>query len=377
MAEDAPDHSPHLLLTAQRLRRLKRDRERQTVRWTNFENRVQSAPDSPERGFELALYYAVTGNEKRGREAVQWSLAHLCERRQAALVMDWADALASPDERRQLRNAACQPDAGSEIERLRNQLFLDISRQKVTDIDEAGKSAVLESIENGKFADARQLYAACEYLSAARTNLHVDLREDAKQFFLELPTEFVLALKPEAVEHPDWTTHIAALALVALDPNLEGSQYVQGWAMEDRQMIREGRGVAYEFLWADPYLPGVGYQNLDPWVYDSAGRLLARSDWTPNACWIDISTGGVQEENCPPKWRETVVSFGHLRLVPMTGPCTELPQRKNNETAIIWRLRPNHSITYVEDKQQRSAQADTAGLWRAPPNVGGKVCVAR
>jgi hypothetical protein len=47
--------SPRLLLTPQRLRRLQRDRARQTLRWQNFEARVQSVPDSPERGFELAL----------------------------------------------------------------------------------------------------------------------------------------------------------------------------------------------------------------------------------------------------------------------------------------------------------------------------------
>ena len=73
-AESTDVATPKLLLTPQRLRRLQRDRERQTVRWLNFENRVESVPESPERGFELALYYAVTHDEKQGREAVQWAL---------------------------------------------------------------------------------------------------------------------------------------------------------------------------------------------------------------------------------------------------------------------------------------------------------------
>ena len=55
------------LLTAQQLKRLGRDRERKTERWSNFQHRIDSAPDSPERGFELALYYAVTHDDQAGR----------------------------------------------------------------------------------------------------------------------------------------------------------------------------------------------------------------------------------------------------------------------------------------------------------------------
>ncbi len=94
------DQSPRLLLTPRLLRRLQRDRERQTVRWLNFEKRVQTVPDSPERGFELALYYAVTHDQQRGREAVGWALAHKCEWRQSALVIDWAGELISADQKR-------------------------------------------------------------------------------------------------------------------------------------------------------------------------------------------------------------------------------------------------------------------------------------
>ena len=39
---------------------------RKTERWTNFQHRINSAPDSPERGFELALYYAVTHDDQAG-----------------------------------------------------------------------------------------------------------------------------------------------------------------------------------------------------------------------------------------------------------------------------------------------------------------------
>ena len=44
------------------------DRQRQTPRWINFADRIENEPKSPERGFELALFYAVTGDESKGRE---------------------------------------------------------------------------------------------------------------------------------------------------------------------------------------------------------------------------------------------------------------------------------------------------------------------
>ncbi len=351
LAGQPPDFSTKALLTPQRLRRLQRDRERQTVRWVDFETRVQNAPDSPQRGFELALYYAVTHDEERGREAIQWALGH-CDRRQVMRVVDWCGDLMTPEERRKVTTAGC------------------IVRQT----DENGP---VQSLQDGKFTDARVLYAACERLIALRASREDDPREQAVQFFSKLPIEFLLSLRPEQVEHPDWMTHVAALALVAVDPNLEASQYLQGWAMEDRQMIREGPGVAYEFLWADPYLPGVGYQNLDPWVYDGSGRLFARTNWEAQACWIAISRRGVEEQNCPRQWREQPAQFGRMTLIPMTNRCVDLPPRKADGNVVLWRLKPDESVFYRDAKQQHSAHADATGMLWLSAEVQGKVCAAR
>jgi hypothetical protein len=339
--------TPSLLLTPQRLRRLQRDRQRQTVRWSNFETRVQSVPDSPERGFELALYYAVTHDQQRGREAVAWALAHPCDRRQFPLILDWCAELLSAEE-----------------------------RQKLSACPAPNTSALLSSLENGAFRDPRILYAACEYLINLRASRRPDPRQDHQQFFSQLPAEFLLSLKPAQIDHPDWMTHIAALALIAVDPNLEGSQYLQSWAIEDRQMLHDGPGVAYEFLWADPYLPGVGYENLDPWVYSHEGRLFARSGWNPDACWIAISNRGVEEENCPSGWRDKPAQFGRMTLIPMTARCQDLPHTSPNDTVILSRLSPGQSVSYREGKQQLSPHADPAGLLRLF-GAAGKVCLAR
>jgi hypothetical protein len=371
-------HSFQLLLTPKRLRRLQRDRERQTDRWVNFETRIESVADSRERGWELALYYAVTHDQARGREAIQWAIAHRCEQRQVALVLDWVSELIGEDDRQKLAAHTCF-DSGMRstpfVQSSRNALFQQIARGE--NASEAGDwKAIVTVLERGQFRDPEALYAACELLLAVRTTEHVDLRENAAGFFSILPSEFLLSLRPEDVQHPNWMAHVAALALVGLDPNMTGSQYLQGWAMEEQQTVREGPGVAYELLWADPYLPGIGYQNLDPWVYDPIGRLFARNSWDVNACWIGISSKGVEEEHCPPGWRNRVNSFGHMTLIPMTQECVQVPDRGNDNAAVIWQLPARQAIRFASGKQQESAQADAAGMWRLPANAGGKICVA-
>ena len=142
-------------------------------------------------------------------------------------------------------------------------------------------------------------------------------------------------------------------------------------------MLREGPGVAYELLWADPYLPGVGYENLDPWNYDSNGRLYARTSWNADACWIAISSAAVQQENCPTGWQNGPTAFGHLTLVPMTGHCTDISHReRNNDSALLWKLLPQQKLFYFSGKQKEFVEADPAGMWRVPENVEGHVCTS-
>jgi hypothetical protein len=367
-------HTPHLLLSAQRLKRLKRDRERQTPRWTNFEDRVENEPKSPERGFELALFYAVTGDESKGREAVEWAKAHPCEQRQLALIRDWCPTLV-PQE---APKAACPGANDGTLAALRDQLFTNAAAGENTESEvQRDKQVLIEKLRAGDFENPGELYAAFEYLSAARSVERTDLREEDSRFFTSLPIELLLNVKPKLVEHPDWQTHIAALALVSLDPNLDSSQFLQAWAIEDRQTIREGQGVAYEFLWADPYLPGVGYQNLDPWLYDDhRGMLVARTNWSASACWIRITPGKVEDELCPEAWQSKALSLGHLTLVPKIDKCVKLPKRNGNETVVIWKLPPGANFNYNDAKTQETTAADHSGMWRVPANATAQVCSA-
>ena len=376
LAQADISHSPKLLLSPQRLRRLQRDRERQTERWLNFENRVNSVPDSPERGFELALYYAVTQDKDRGSQAVSWALAHPCEQRQVALVLDWAADQVSDIQRKQLQKAACNSAHGGAIAS-RDALFMQVAGDEDVDelVDRTSKPLLAE-LQSGNWQNGADLYAAFEYLHVVRSVERTDLRLSCPQFFLSLPAALLLSLKPEQISHPDWHIHIAALALVALDTNLTASQFLQGWALETQQTLREGEGVAYEFLWADPYLPGVGFQNLDPWSYDGEGNLFARSDWSPDACWIHVSKSAVEEQHCSPGWQQQPAVFGHLTLFPMTETCVQIPHRKIDETVVIWRLQPGQTVHYTLNNIPASVQADAAGMWKVPNNAESKVCTS-
>lgn len=359
-------------LTPQRLRRLKRDRERQTPRWTNFETRVNTVKDSPERGLELALYYVVTGDRSSGAAAQDWLKLHPCDKRQSFLIQNWVGhEVASPLNDPGLPVTGCGVADDARVRLLE-------SLAQSNDPDSALSATVIKALESGGYMRGTDLYAAAEFLTLWREATHVDVREQSPHFFSSLPVRLLLSMKPETVEHPDWQMHVAALALVSLDPNSSDAQFLQGWAMEDRQMLRDGPGVLYELLWADPYLPGVGYQNLDPWLYDDASdMLLARSDWSPKPCWVQILGGKTEEHGCPPNWADQPSHFGHLDLMPFSGKCTEVAHPPN-QSVILSKLAPGQKLRYSDggDKPQ-VATAGTAGLWRVPVNVNGRVCLTR
>jgi len=376
----APDTAPRLLLTPQRLRRLQRDRERQTVRWQHFESRVKSVPDSPERGFELALYYAISRDDSLGKQAIDWARTHPCETRQVALVRDWCGPLITAESGTHLDSTACpkgyarsDSDAAS-----RDVLFREIeSGQDTAASIKNAWPAMLARLRSGAFDNAGELYAACEYLMTVKSTERTDLRQDAPQFFSQLPEALLLSLRPVQLEHPEWLMHVAALSLVALDPNLESSQFLQSWVLEDGQTLNDGPGVGYELLWADPYLPGVSYQNRDPWLYQPGERLLARADWSPQSCWVNIDERGVRAENCAPGWQDKPATFGRLTLLPLTLKCLEVPEIKTNESVVLTRMTAGQKLRYQIDKKPVTTEADSLGMWRAPSNAQGKVCLLK
>lgn len=366
--------NPHLLLTARRLHRLKLDAQRQTERWANFEKRVKTVPDSSERGFELALYSRVTDDAASCQEAIKWGSAHIEDVRQNALIVDWCrDALAGNQAAELLSEGAGK--GTSPFRSARDRLFAQVARGKAS-LEHARTAwkELLPLVERDPRLNAQDLYALYEFLDAVNTNFHTDLRQDNAKLFADLPTILLLSQQPAQMEKPDWQIRLAGLMMVSLDPNLQASSFVQGWAMEDPKMIREGPGVAYEFLLADPYLPGLGYYNMDPWAYENAnGFLLARSSWDADACWIAVLRGQFQSTQCPANVRDSAQRFGRMNLLPVIKRCIQVTQPART-TTILSGLKSGAVVEWRAGDQKRTGQADASGLLLLPADAEGKVC---
>ena len=84
-------------------------------------------------------------------------------------------------------------------------------------------------------------------------------------------------------------------SMVAFDSNAPGSQFLQGWLLNDHFLMRGTFGAPYEFLWANPYQPGLSYFQAPLVVHDSLlGRLFVRSSWDESAAWLGLFSGELQ-----------------------------------------------------------------------------------
>lgn len=158
------------------------------------------------------------------------------------------------------------------------------------------------------------MYALYEMLHAIRDNLKIDLRESAGPYFKTLPIDHLAGHYPSPFQAPEndyrvpiysregepdlaeaTMSRAAELAMVAFDTNATDSQYLQGWLMEDHFQLRGALGAVYEFLWANPYQPGLSYFHLPLVFHDSGtGHVFARTSWDDDATWIGYFDGHLQ-----------------------------------------------------------------------------------
>ena len=321
---------PRLLLRPSRLRLLRRERERKSLRWQQFELYMAGHAAMPEPGFAKALYYQVAGDAAAGREAIAAVLGPATDLRQEALVYDWCQDLLSDAQRRDLEtriksaisgtgsnNAVAVVDARAmaaaalfdhvpqiprqELERILRSWWM----RKVTPELSAGHSVLSRE-------DAYPLY---ELMHVLRDNTGVDLRDSAGQFLRHFPTEHLVSYYPAPMEAPENDFYIGAarrtgepdlraaalsrvaeMAMVAYDPNGADTQLLQGWLMHDRFVLRGAFGIPYEFLWANPYQPGLSYDHApEVWHNADFGRLFIRSGWDQSADWFGYFDGAMQE----------------------------------------------------------------------------------
>jgi hypothetical protein len=319
---------PRLFLRPQRLRLLKRERERASPRWQQFRTLVAGNAPLPERGFAWALYFQVTGNEDFGRKAVEWALTSAADLRQQALIFDWCQDVLTDNERRDLTARLAKgiaDTADPAIPAVRSRTLAAIALydhepqapQRALDatVHQWWERQMVPGLRGGKSMVARDdAYALWELLHAVRDNTNLDLRESVPGFFKDFPIEHLLSHYPAtypAAENeyrigitrktgePDLQaaalSRAVELAMVALDVNAAESQVLQGWLMHDRFMLRGTYGAPYEFLWANPYQPGLSYYHV-PLIYHNAdfGKLFVRSSWDDDAEWFGYFDGFMQ-----------------------------------------------------------------------------------
>lgn len=319
--------APRLLLAQQRLRFLVRERERRSVRWEALEPLLTGGVALPEPGFALALHYRAAGDEAAGRRAIQWALSPgATDLRQLALVFDWCAPLLGADQdrlARKIEQAMAEPAADLPGQAARALAAIALADR----LPDAGNSILrgivvdwwggqmVPRLRAGEPAVPRpHLYALLEFMHALRDNTRIDLRASAPEYFDHLPLSYLAAHYPAPLAAPEGQYRIpaslsegppdlaaaalwraAGLALVAFDTNALDHQYLQGWLMLDRFILRSPFGSAYEFLWANPYQPGLSYQTL-PEIFHNpvTGEVFARTSWDDDATWVGYFDGRLQ-----------------------------------------------------------------------------------
>jgi len=394
--------SPRLLLTKQRLRLLQREKERDSVRWQQFDALVSEGAPMPEAAVAQALYYQVTGNAAAGKKAVDWALSDSAtDLRQLALVFDWCGKAMTPSQADRL-SAKIEKAIGAPREDLPGQEARALAAIAIADhLKDQGESVLKPLVEQwwrgqgGEAGESKKIergqeYPLMELLHAIHDNVNVDLRESAPVYFKELPIDHLMGHYPAPFRGPDndfmvpvfagtgepdqkdavWS-RAAGLAMVAYDPNDEPVQYLQGWLMQDRFMMRDSLGATYEFLWANPYQPGLSYSLL-PLVYHNGatGHMFARTSWEEDATWVGyfdahlqiFRDGKLEVLRSGVAVKPVQVGDAVIMSAPAAGSDGMIKFQASTEATFVLGLAPKSSYDVeIDDEGLAEAQTDAGG----------------
>jgi hypothetical protein len=413
---------PRLFLRPARLKLLRRETQRQSLRWEQFQTLIGSKVQWPEPAFALALFYQTGGNKEAGRHAIAWALdPKNNDIRQMALVYDWCQELLSESENHALATRLRRAIAGVPVARnLSHARDLLLAGIVVADEAPAESKAIIAAVlqkywpakviaplSHGTMPFPRsEALALLEILHATRDNLNVDLRKSLPAWFKPLALEWLTSYYPTPWPAGENEYHIPAsadpvkngepdlktaalsrageLALVAFDSNAPETQVLQGWLMNDRFLMRGPFGIAYEFLWANPYQPGLSYYHV-PLVFrdDTLGSLYMRSSWDDDAKWLGyfgnqlqiFELGKITVLNPdltrgPLDLEEGVVFFGKATNK-FTVPASKDPERQTADVFIVG-LHPHATYSIeIDDEELDEAGSDIGGTLFFPATRAG------
>ena len=375
------------------------------MRWQQFEALVAGKAPMPERAFAYALYYQISGNAEFGKQAVQAALAPGGDLRQVALVFDWCQDILTETQRRdltaRLEKSITDAPANDSVSTARIRAFAAIAlfdhvpKRPQIELQRIARTwweaRAVPALKAGRSVIARDdAYALWELLHAMRDNTLLELRESFPRFFKDFPIEHLISYYPAAFPGPENDYYIGAmktptdpdtktatlsraaeLAMVAYDPNGAESQVLQGFLMHDKYLLRGTFGTPYEFLWANPYQPGLSYYHV-PLVYHNPefGKLFIRSDWDNTARWFGYFDGAIQlfqdgqlgpvnplRAPSPMSLKEAAVVFAQA------GSKFRINLEEDAEAVFILGLKPRRAY-YVEidDREMFEAETDAGGI---------------
>jgi hypothetical protein len=407
---------PRLFLTAARLRLLKRERERNSDRWRQLDGLVTGGAAMAEPHFARALYYQVSGDASVGRRAVAGASSPGTNLREMALVFDWCQDLLTDAQRSDLAAriakgmAGLDSDASVPAVSARTlaavALYGDYPDAPRAELDRVvhdwWEGRIAPALKAGKDAiprdDAMPLF---EMLHALRDATGIDLRESCPHYFVNLPAERLMSYYPAAYRIPSNSfragaervsgppdaqlavrSRAADLAMVAFDPAAPEIQTLQGWLMHDAFAMRDSLGAPYEFLWANPYQPGLSYYHLPLAYYDAAfGKLFVRSSWDDSAAWLGCWDGVVRKyasgrptalnpaTAAPERFAAAVVMFG-------PGARDFRVKLEPEQRLFVVALEPGRAYRVeIEGQKPFDAPADSGGILELHPPDGKEVGV--
>ena len=406
--------APRLLLTLQRLRLLQRERERQSPRWEQFDSLISGGAPMAEPGFAWALYYQVTRQAAAATKAVEWALGEGADLRQLALVFDWCGPALTPAQAGRLA-AKIQTALAKPASDVRGQSARALAAIALADrLPDQGNAILSEIVQKWwrtqivpglaagrSVLPAEQRYALYEMLHGLRDNLRIDLRESAAAYFKNLPLAHLTGHYPAPFAGPEneflvpvylhdgnpdpsdaAMSRASGLAMVAYDTNALESQLLQGWLMRDRFLMRGSLGAVYEFLWANPYQPGLNYDQI-PLVFHEpyTGEVFARTSWDEDATWIGYFEGRLQLfqngrlQTLRAGAAVTPVQVGSATIT--SAPARDASKfRLQNEILFVLGLAPRSEYAVeIDDQELEFLNTDAGGTLRVAAMSGADVGV--
>ena len=329
---------PRLFLEPSRLDRLRKDLDRQSLRWQALRNLIESEASFPEEPLVDALRFQVEGAEDAAARAVNWSrevaldgIRSATDLRMAALVYDWCRSEFDSAARDMVKEAiaaavlAVLPQANLQVGLIRAAILGSIAVAGDWDGSESALGELLGThwehevrpalMGGGLTDDGSALIAVLEASLAVRHNLEVDLLRPSTDALAALVRTRLLSYYPLDVNTAEGIARrpsrfggdesrarsqaplyrIAEMLLVAYESNLREFQFLQGWIRDDNYQLRSPMAAPYEFLWVNPYLPGLTPQSAPMIAHDPVrGRLYGRLGWERPATWIGFANGRLE-----------------------------------------------------------------------------------